>query len=42
MSWRSGTVAGPMADIFSLVDRLAGQLLVAETGTSAPAGRTAA
>jgi DNA-binding SARP family transcriptional activator len=28
----SGTVAGPLADIFSLVDRLAGQLLVTEAG----------
>jgi DNA-binding SARP family transcriptional activator len=38
----SGTVAGPLADIFSLVDRLAGQLLVTEMGTSAAAARTAA
>jgi DNA-binding SARP family transcriptional activator len=38
----SGTVAGPLADIFSLVDRLAGQLLVTETGIGAAAARTAA
>jgi DNA-binding SARP family transcriptional activator len=38
----SGAVAGPISDIFSLVDRLAGQLLVTETGTSAAAARTAA